>query len=132
MKKRADDLSDTESISNIQDKGLKARSKKSVIIYMTTLFMAVVLFILLSYFIQQRNNTEINALNEMNTTAEQNIENLQDSNVQLQSENESYKQKIAELESQVTALESELSTMKQETMQSQQAAGNQQTVGTAG
>lgn len=60
-----------------QGRSQKEKSKKSVYIYIAALFIVVLLFILLSYFIQQRNNSALQSLNEDKATAQQNIQDLQ-------------------------------------------------------
>jgi DNA repair exonuclease SbcCD ATPase subunit len=90
------------------------KTRKSVYIYIATLFLVVLLFTLLSYFIQQRNNSEISSMNEKYATAQQNIENLQDTNLQLQSESDADKKQIADLQTQISGLEKQLSDMQQQ------------------
>lgn len=60
-----------------QGRSQKEKSKKSVYIYIAALFIVVLLFILLSYFIQQRNNSALQSLNADKATAQQNIQDLQ-------------------------------------------------------
>jgi TolA-binding protein len=136
MKRRADEqLPVTEStgieVPGDKQSSKKARSQKSVYIYISTLFLVVILFILLSYMVQQRNSTELSTLHEKNVTAQEHIENLQSANLQLESENnalesesEANKKKIAELESKLDALKSEVDALKsiQEAMLNAQAA----------
>lgn len=112
MNRRSDGVSVTHNDTGTPDSSKKARSRRSVYIYVATLFIVVLGFILLSYFMQQRNNTEINALNEKNLTAEQHLENLQDTNIDLQSENDSLKTQITDLEQQITDLENELKDVR--------------------
>ena len=106
MNRRTEKLPVQDSDSRADEQ--KAASRKSVIIYIATLFLVVIFFILLSYFINDRSNSKINTLHERNATAQQNIEDLQSENLLLQSENGAYETKVAELEQQVAALESEL------------------------
>jgi uncharacterized protein HemX len=134
MNKRADAQPVQRQDTIIKDPKAKAKSKISVYLYISALFLVVILFILLSYFIQQRSNTEISALHEKNTAAEQNIENLQDTNLQLKNENEEYQNKIGELEGKISILENEVTAMKaiQENIMNSQKAGHTQNAGTAG
>lgn len=114
MNKRADacsqSLPEPPSGSGKQEKSKKEKSKKAVYIYIATLFAVVLFFILLSYFIQLRNNSEISALYEKNATAQQNIENLQNKNFQMQTDNDSYKEKISELQGQIEQIKQQWQT----------------------
>lgn len=86
----------------------KATSRKSVYIYVSALFVVVLCFILLSYFVQQRNHSEITTLHEKNVSAQQKIENLQNSNLELTAENEAYNAQVAALEEQIADLEAQI------------------------
>ena len=112
MDKRADTLTDSVNDSEKQKNIKRLKSKRSVYIYIATLFVIVVLFILLSYFMQQRNNSELHTLNEKNATAQLNIENLQTAKLEIQAENDANKTKIAELEKQVSSLEDEIKQVR--------------------
>ncbi len=114
MTKRAEALAATGLDSEKQDAFLKTNSKKSVYIYVAALFLIVLLFILLSYFIQQRNNSQVQSLNEKNITAQQNIENLQEKNLQLQQEIDAYHMTINELEAQILELEDQIKDIRQQ------------------
>ncbi len=98
-------------------------------LYLSALFVLVLMFMLLSYFTSQRNTTEINSLHEKNTAAQQRIENLQTNNMQLQDENKTYKDKINELEGQVSALQQEIDALKQ--LQADAQSNRQDTAGRA-
>lgn len=87
-----------------QGRARKEKSKKAVYIYIATLFGVVLISILLSYFVQLRNNSEISSLYEKNATAQQNIENLQNANLQLQKDNDSYKEMVTTLSDQINEL----------------------------
>lgn len=108
MKRRADTPSQSQPKTPDGDlkqgNARKERSRKAVYIYIATLFGVVLIFILLSYFVQLRNNSEISTLYEKNATAQQNIENLQSTNLQLQTDNDSYKEKISDLQNQINDL----------------------------
>jgi uncharacterized protein YlxW (UPF0749 family) len=112
MNRRADGLSVQRQETVVREGGGRERSRKSVYLYVSALFLIVMAFILLSYMIQQRSNTEISALHEKNTTAQQHIENLQEENIRLREENDVYKVKIAELESRINALTNEVDALK--------------------
>ncbi|SHH79001.1 hypothetical protein SAMN02745823_01040 [Sporobacter termitidis DSM 10068] len=118
MVKRSDGLA--EALSEMppepaaQDKARTEKSKKSVYVYIAALFLVVVLFTLLSYFMQQRNNSEISSLNEKNASAQLNIENLQSTNLQLKSESDTDKKQISDLQSQVDDLEKQIEDIKQQ------------------
>lgn len=111
MKKRSDEQ--PESCLPIQREPVnKAKTKKAVYVYITTLFLVVIMFMTLSYFIQQRNNTEISVLNEKNVSSEQRIVNLQETNKSLMDDNENKKKKIDELEQKITSLQNEINELK--------------------
>lgn len=107
MNRRAEGLSEVNADADGQVEQ-KAASKKSVYIYIATLFFVVIFFIVLSYLINDRNNSQIHTLNEKNVTAQQHVENLQSDNLQLHSENDAYEMKITEIEQQLAALKIEL------------------------
>lgn len=112
MRKRAEALTDPDIEKEKQDNIKREKSKKSVYIYIAALFLIVLLFILLSYLMQQRNNSELHTLNEKNATAQLNIDNLQTTNMQLQEENGLYEAKVEDLEEQVGSLEKEIEDTK--------------------
>ncbi|UOO37682.1 hypothetical protein IZU99_10705 [Oscillospiraceae bacterium CM] len=112
MNKRAEGMPEAQAAGPVKPEkpgtNRKEKSKRSVIIYIATLFIVVFLFILLSYFVQQRNNSQISTLSERNATAQQNIENLQQENLQLKSDNTAFQERIANLEAQVADLQNQL------------------------
>lgn len=71
MSKRGNMHSGTKLKSVQQEAIDKTRLKKSVYIYIAVLFGFVLLFILLSFFVQQRNNAVPHFLNEKTITAQQ-------------------------------------------------------------
>ncbi len=83
-------------------------SGRSLTIYAVLLVIVVVLCIVLSYFIQNRNNRVIDTLNEQNISAQQKIENLQRTNVTLTEENGSLKTENQQLRDRVSELETEV------------------------
>lgn len=119
MIRRADgagDFSTAESTTHVAaenkapEKPCTDKLRKSVYIYIATLFLIVMLFTVLSYFVQQRNNTEISSLNEKNASAQQNIENLQTTNQQLLKESTEDKKAITQLQDQVKTLKEQLTS----------------------
>lgn len=112
MNKRADEIVNTEKDAEIHQTNNKAKSKKSVYMYIASLFFIVFLFILLSYFIQQRNNSELHLLSEKNASAQQKIENLQADNLRLKDENLTYQQNVDEMEKQIEALEKQIKEVR--------------------
>lgn len=113
MNKKAEALAATGLETKKQENMQKAKSKKSVYIYIGALFIIVLLLILLSYFIQS-NNSELHSLNEKNATAQQNIENLQTMNLQLRADNDAFITKISDLEEQVGELQSQVNDIMQQ------------------
>lgn len=95
-----------------QDKSRREKSRKSVYIYVATLFLVVFLFMLLSYFMQQRNNSEISWLNEKNATAQQKIENLQNTVIRLQAENAAYERQVADLQERISELDGQITEIR--------------------
>lgn len=92
-----------------------AKSRRAVVIYMLTLAVAVVALILLSYFLHQRDSTALDTLHRQNTTAQEDILQLQNENQKLLEDNsalqielEGRESELAELEKRITALEDEL------------------------
>ncbi len=114
MNKRADALTDAGIDAEKQANIKIATSKKSVYIYIAVLFLIVLFFILLSYFIQQRNNSALHTLNEQNATAQQNIQNLQTTNLDLRAENDTLRVLISELEAKAGDLEDQLNEVRLE------------------
>lgn len=103
----------------------KEKSKKAVYIYIATLFGVVLISILLSYFVQLRNNSEISSLYEKNATAQQNIENLQNANLQLQKDNDSYKEMVAALSDQINEMKQQLQSDVQAVTEQDKAKYNE-------
>ncbi len=112
MKRRIDETSDKEievsgekqeTSSEKPAEKKKGRSRYSATLYVTIMFLVVVLLIFLSYFVQQRNSKALEDLvsqhSEFSIEAMQNIEELQSKNIELMKE--------------VKELESELSDMQE-------------------
>lgn len=76
----------------------QSRSRRAVIMYTIALFAVVIVFILLSYFIDKRNDTAVAALHEQNSSALQKIEALGDEAERLRGETAEKDALIAELE----------------------------------
>ena len=91
----------------------KDNIRKSVYIYIATLFIVVLMFTLLSYFVQLRNNTEISSLTQRNATSQLDVENLQSENLRLQEENSADKKQLAALQAQVAELNKQLADLQQ-------------------
>ncbi len=106
MNRRAEGLPVSEKTDSKTEQ--KASSRKAVFIYVATLFIVVIFFIVLSYLNSSRNNTQIHTLHEKNVTAQQNIDELNAENMLLQEENDAYKAKLDELEQKINSMNSEL------------------------
>ena len=93
------------------------KKKYSVGAYMCLLFAVVLVLVVMSYFVQQRNHTiTLDSLLEQqdNVTSQAfaNIEKLQDTNIQLMEENEALSEEVEELKEQAEALESEKAALE--------------------
>jgi cell division protein FtsB len=106
MHRRTEGLAQDEKACQTSEK--KASSKKSVIIYIATLFIVVLVFIVLSYLNSNRSSFQISTLHQKNATALQNIEDLQSENLLLKGEKAAFEEKLAELEQKAWELESQL------------------------
>ncbi|MDR0445863.1 MAG: hypothetical protein LBH17_02340 [Oscillospiraceae bacterium] len=82
----------------------RAGSRRAVVAYTAILFAVVMFFIGLSYFIGERGQSSAEALHNENATAIRKIENLQEQNIQLQTENAELKATITRLEADISAL----------------------------
>ncbi|NLB29861.1 MAG: hypothetical protein GX823_06560 [Clostridiales bacterium] len=85
------------------DKNIKPRisPKKTVAIYSVALFIIVVVFIAISYLINQRGENKVEALSEQQTTALQRIDTLRSENERLQSELDESRARALELEAEL-------------------------------
>ena len=88
------------------------KKKYSVGAYMCLLFAVVLVLVVMSYFVQQRNHsiTLDSLLQQQDNVTSQafaNIEKLQDSNIQLMEENEALSEEIESLEEQAEELSKE-------------------------
>lgn len=91
----------------------KKKTEKSVTIYIAILFAVVILLLFLSYFIQERRNSDtISDLTEQHsafsTQALQNIEELQNKNLTLAEELEAANKQIEDLQEELEKAETEL------------------------
>ena len=73
-------------------------SKRAVLIYSVALFLVVVVFIAISYFINERGQDKVDALHEQQTTALQRIDTLRSENERLQTELDNGAARVVELE----------------------------------
>ena len=78
--------------------GAGASSKKAVVAYSVALFVVVVVFISISYLINERGQDKVEAMHEQQTTALQRIDMLRSENERLQAELLECGERIAELE----------------------------------
>ena len=96
----------------------KNGGQKSVTIYISILFAAVLILILISYFIQQRNSAKAisdltQSHSQFSSQAMENIEELQDANL-------AYAVQVQELQDQVEELQQELTAAQEETASAQE------------
>lgn len=112
MKKRSEAAPINESVLEEENRRSEGSSGRSLTVYAVLLVLVVVLCIVLSYLIQNRNNREIDTLNQQNITAQQRIENLQDTNLALSDENAALKTENGELQDQITALEASMTELQ--------------------
>jgi uncharacterized protein involved in exopolysaccharide biosynthesis len=87
-------------------------SKKAVIKYVAALVVIVLFFILLSYFMQERSDHQIEALYAENTTAQQKIERLQTENVDLRAQAAELEMTLAARDTRIAELGAELDELK--------------------
>ena len=73
-------------------------SKRAVLFYSVALFLVVVVFIAISYLINERGQDKVDALHEQQTTALQRIDALRSENERLQTELDSSTARVVELE----------------------------------
>jgi predicted RNase H-like nuclease (RuvC/YqgF family) len=118
MKRRGDELlKSDDDAGEMKENGKKTEKTFSVKMYMITMFIFVVLIILLSYFVQQRDHSKmITTLTEQHSEfsvqALENIEDLQQKTLQLTEENRELSDRAAENEERISELENELSETK--------------------
>jgi len=95
----------------------RSGQKYSVFLYVSIMFTVVICIILLSYFVQQRNNSEtIETLTEQHTqfstSALQKIENLQNTNLTLTEKTAEQEETIARLEEELDAAEEKIAGLE--------------------
>ena len=95
-------------------RGTSERSLRAVIGYVIALAVAVIVLILLSYFIHQRDSSILDTLHEQSATAQQNIVKLQEENQRLVEENQRISGEKSELESRLDDLNAEADSLRQE------------------
>ena len=83
--------------------GKARKSTRSVTVYLAILFLAALLLLVLSFFMQQRNHQALLDLNE-NVTASQDITELQMANQQLEFQLEDLKRQNSDLKKETEAL----------------------------
>ncbi len=83
-------------------------------VYVIALIATVLLLILLSYFVQNRTrNAELDALSQQHTSSLQKIDDLQNTNVMLEDENENLKKELKSAGDRISELEDELEKTKE-------------------
>ncbi|MDR3210123.1 MAG: hypothetical protein LBT36_05825 [Oscillospiraceae bacterium] len=82
----------------------RAQSRRAVIVYSAILLAVVLFFILLSYFIDRRNDHQIANMYAENAAAQTKIEKLQTDNITLLSDNAALQGRVAALELEVEAV----------------------------
>ena len=115
MKRR--DVEIPENSENGEKEKSREGQKYSVFLYISIMFTVVVCMILLSYFIQLRNNSEtIASLTQQHaafsSSALQRIENLQDTNVELIEKVDKYENQLSDLEAERSANLQQLSDVQ--------------------
>jgi len=98
---------------------VRKKSENAVLVYVIVLFSVVLALIILSYFIQQRRNSDaISSLNQQHTEftnqANQNIEDLQNKNQELTKQLAESEAKLAESEKKTDELQTELDNAKKD------------------
>ena len=93
---------------------MRPAKERSVMVYVIALIATVLLLILLSYFVQNRTrNAELDALSQQHTSSLQKIEDLQNTNVMLEDENENLKKELKSAGDRISELEDELEKTKE-------------------
>lgn len=114
MKRRADAEIETDAQKKSEHPASE-KPKYSITAYLTVFVIAVLLMITLSYFVQQRNHSEtISVLNEQFSTAQKKIEELQNANMDLQTENEGYAAIIEDVNQQIVELETKVADLMEQ------------------
>jgi predicted nuclease with TOPRIM domain len=115
LKKRSEGADDNTKEENLESDKPKKYSLKAYIIIM---FTVMILLILLSYFIQQRNSETIDSLNqqhsEFSISALENIERLQTENEQLKKTVDEQTDELSDKNDEIDKLEGELADVRQE------------------
>ena len=95
-------------------RGTAERSRRAVIGYVIALAVAVIILILLSYFIHQRDSSILDTLHEQSATAQQNIVKLQEENQRLIEENQRINDEKTGLETQLDELTADGNALRQQ------------------
>ena len=111
MKKRSEAAPLSEELQT-EETQKEHGSGRGLTIYAVLLVLVVVLCIVLSYLIQNRNGRVIDTLNEQNLSAQQKIENLQDTNVALTEENSDLKTENQSLRDEIAGLEASIADIR--------------------
>ena len=95
-------------------RGTAERSRRAVIGYVIALAVAVIILILLSYFIHQRDSSILDTLHEQSATAQQNIVKLQEENQRRIEENQRINDEKTGLETQLDELTADGNALRQQ------------------
>ena len=95
-------------------RGTTERSRRAVIGYVIALAVAVIILILLSYFIHQRDSSILDTLHEQSAAAQQSIVKLQAENQRLIEDNQRITDEKKGLETQVAELTADGDALRQE------------------
>ncbi len=102
------------AVNNESREDMRPAKERSVMVYVIALIATVLLLILLSYFVQNRTrNAELDALSQQHTSSLQKIEDLQNTNVMLEDENENLKKELKSAGDRISELEDELEKTKE-------------------
>lgn len=100
---------------------LSEKRKQALLRYMTVLFSAAFVLVLISLILQMRTSeAKISELNAMSTSALSNAEALQEENRNLQEENLAQQQQLEALQQELSTKQAELEQVQQEQQQQQE------------
>lgn len=101
---------------------LSEKRKQALLRYMTVLFSAAFVLVLISMILQMHSSeAKISELSAMSTSALSNAEALQAENRDLQEENQALRQQLADLQDELSEQQAQLEQMQQEQEQSEKA-----------
>ena len=118
MTRRSEQAVDTDGKAADARDNVAPPGRKAVIKYIIILIAVVLFFVVLSYFIQQRNHTELNQLYQ---TAQENIKGLQDENLRLTDQAAADAKTISDLQQQIKDLQTQLNDLQTSSQESQTA-----------